>query len=111
MGNGDDVIIFAKGTCDDKFNGNISGGVSSTIEGLDEIKINFDHSSTGNNRITKAILSKREKEIEIHHSIDFTSYVKWSNSLEVNHYYKLVSEMNLQDDTMIIDNIYSYGSD
>ncbi|XP_063589036.1 uncharacterized protein LOC134766188 isoform X1 [Penaeus indicus] len=68
---------------------NIEAEVTSTFNGLDDIKVRIDSKKEGNTRTSNIVLMKGTKSVVIDHTIAFNDWFNWENSFIVNGIYKL----------------------
>nr|XP_045624060.1 uncharacterized protein LOC123774022 [Procambarus clarkii] len=88
--NGEQMTASIKGILDASQSlANLQGQVSSTINGLDDIKLNIESLKEVNTRTSKILFSKGTKSINIVHIITFIDLLNWENSFDVNGIYKI----------------------
>ncbi|WP_316576850.1 hypothetical protein, partial [Klebsiella pneumoniae] len=88
--NAEKITVYVNGLLDvSKSLANLEAAITSTLWGLDDLKVTIDSLKNGNERVTKFIFTKYEKSVTIDHTISATDILNWENTLTVNGLYKL----------------------
>ncbi|XP_068239150.1 uncharacterized protein [Palaemon carinicauda] len=88
--NAEKLTVYVKGLLDiSKSLANLEAAITSTLSGLDDLKVTIDSLKNGNERVTKFIFTKYEESVTIDHTISVTDIWNWQNTFNVNGMYKL----------------------
>nr|AHJ78589.1 dLp/HDL-BGBP precursor [Astacus leptodactylus] len=88
--NGERMTAWVKGILDvSQSLANLQAQVSSTINGLNDIKINIESLKEANTRTSKILFSKGINSLNIAHIITFIDLLNWENSFDINGIYKI----------------------
>ncbi|XP_042874952.1 uncharacterized protein LOC122255069 [Penaeus japonicus] len=90
--NGEQIKVSANGHVDTTQVADLQAEVTSTLGGIDDVKVNLETLRNGNTQITKAVLTKDERTLTINHQITFDDWFNWENSFTVNQIYKLINK-------------------
>lgn len=96
--NGHKLTISASGTVNDDYSlAKLKVEVTSTFNGLNDIKADIDIHKSDSTWISKIILMKDTMSVAIDHSITYTDMLNWENLFTVNNVYHLKNKMTHVD--------------
>ncbi|XP_063615204.1 uncharacterized protein LOC134788259, partial [Penaeus indicus] len=91
--NGEKISVSANGHVDMAQQvADLQAEITSTVSGIDDVKVNLETLRNANTQITKVGIIKDTKALTINHQITFNDWFNWENSFTVNEIYKLINK-------------------